>query len=142
MPQDKDLDDVLASVASAAKRLNAAEEVHREAASELARVMHTAHERGCTWTQIAQQAGLGSPNTARTRAERAMDPADLSPSVRWRQERSHAPRPKPEAPGVSVTEAAKRLGITRHTVYAWINQGKLRSAADEAGRPRVLLDEG
>lgn len=140
MPPDDD-SDPLGEVSARASRLREAEDLHRESASALAQAMFDAHQRGHTWSQIAVAAGLASPKTARTRAERAMDPADLSPSVRWRQTRGQAPRPKTDPPGVSISEAARRLEITRKTVYAWIEKGKLRTATDEAGRPRVLLDD-
>jgi excisionase family DNA binding protein len=137
---DRDDSSALAHVTESAAQLRRDEEQHRESASGLALAMQQAHERGYTWSQIALAAGLASPKTARTRAERAMDPSELSPSVRWRQQRGHAPRPKAESPGISVTEAARRLEVTRKTVYTWLDKGRLTGATDEAGRTRVLTD--
>lgn len=129
----------MATVTTAAARLAQAEESQRAAAEGLAQAMYDAHRRGYTWGEIAARAGLASPHTARTRARYALDPSDLSPSARWRQQRGHAPRAKPEPPGMSISEAARELGVTRKTVYARIERGELESARDEAGRPRVLL---
>lgn len=133
--------DSLRAVTSAAARLNQLEASQKNAAAELARVMYEAHKQGHTWSAIASSAGLASPHTARTRARHAMDPKELSPSARWRQEQGHTPRPKSDPPGVSISHAARELGVTRKTVYAWVEAGKLRSAQDEAGRTRVLLDD-
>ncbi|RYC10551.1 excisionase family DNA-binding protein [Nocardioides zhouii] len=143
MPDESpDARDKLSRVSAEAAELVEVENRHRSQAAALAQAMYEASKAGHTWGEIARAAGLASPKTARSRAERAMDAADLSPSVRWRHAHGDAvPRPAPESPGISVTEAARRLGITRNTVYAWINNGKLQSAEDHAGRPRVLLDE-
>lgn len=128
-------------VTEAAARLARADEAQREASAELARAMYDAHKSGHTWSEIASGAGLASPHTARTRTRQVLDPSELTPSELWRQERGLAPRPKADPPGISVSEAARRLGVTRNTVYAWIKSGKLQSARDETDRPRVLLDD-
>lgn len=143
MPPKPSPDDVqrLSEVSSLAQRLRELEELRQEGSSALAHAMYAAHQHGHTWSEIARAAELASPTTARTRAERAMPPEELSPSVRWRMERGNAPREKTTPPGISVSDAAKRLGVTRHTVYAWIDKGKLTATADEAGRTRVLLDD-
>lgn len=39
-----------------------------------------------------------------------------------------------------MTEAARRLDVTRKTVYSWLDKGKLTAATDEAGRTRVVTD--
>ena len=140
MSAERDDQNPLTAVTEKADQLRRDEDRHRASATDLASAMQQAHASGYTWTQIAVAAGLASPKTARTRAERAKDPTDLSPSVRWRQQRGHAPRPVVEAPGVSVTEAARRLDVTRKTVYSWLDKGKLTAATDEAGRTRVVTD--
>ena len=96
---------------------------------------------GFTWSEVAQAADLGSAETARIRAQRAKEAPDLSPALRWRREHGAAPRPTTSAPGISVTEAAKKLGVSRKTVYARIRSGRLQTATDEAGRTRVVLDD-
>jgi excisionase family DNA binding protein len=135
--------DLLNDVSTAAQQLREMEEHHRAAALRLADALLTAHRGGHSWTEVARAADLGSGETARTRAYRARDNVDVPPSVRWRQERASAeqPRAKSRAPGLSVTEAAKRLDVSRKTVYARIRSGKLSATTDDAGRTRVLLDE-
>ena len=141
MPKDPRASESLSRVSAKAARLSEVEDLHRQSAAELSQAMFVARQEGYTWTAIAIAAGLDSPKTARSRAERAMDPSDLSPSVRWRHQRGRAPRPKETPPGLSVTEAAERLGVTRRTVYNRIAKGDLQTATDAAGRTRVLLDE-
>lgn len=131
---------LIADVSHAAQQLQTAEDQHRAAAALLADKLQAAHDGGHTWSEIAQAAGLGSAQTARIRAYRARDAEDLAPSLRWRRERGSAPRPSSNSPGLSVTEAARHLKISRQTVYEWIRSGKLHTATDEAGRTRVLLD--
>lgn len=128
-------------VTEAARNLRSAEEHHRATASELAEALLAAHEGGFTWTEVARAADLGSAETARIRAQRAKEADELTPAVRWRLERGSTPRPTATTPGVSVTEAARRLNVSRKTIYAWIRGGKLNSAVDDAGRTRVLLEE-
>ncbi len=113
--------------------------MHRRSATLLAEALLAAHEGGFTWAEIARAADLGSAETARIRAYRARDDEEVPPSLRWRRQRGSAPRSTPEVPGVSITEAAKRLGISRQTVYVWLRSGKLNATTDEAGRTRVLL---
>lgn len=141
MPGSPSPRESLSRVSARASRLKEVEDLHRESAAELSRAMYDARHDGYSWTEIAIAAGLDSPKTARSRAERAMDTASLSPSVRWRRERGRAPRPREEPPGVSVTEAAERLGVARRTVYNRISRGELETTTDEAGRTRVLLED-
>lgn len=89
------------------------------------------HEAGLTWEEIARataEAGIPSAWAARHYALKLVDEAD------------HVAR-QPSAKGVSVAEAARRLGVNVSTVYRRIDQGQLRSVADERGRTRVLLDD-
>lgn len=51
-----------------------------------------------------------------------------------------APQPSDGATGLSVTEAARRLSVTRPTIYSRIERGELRTTRDEKGRLRVLLE--
>lgn len=141
MPKTPRPRDALSRVTKKASRLSEVEELHRTSAADLSQAMYDARQDGHTWTEIAMAAGLDSPKTARSRAERSMDAADLSPSVRWRRERGRAPRPKVTPPGLSVTEAAERLGVTRRTVYNRIANGKLTTTTDQSGRTRVILDD-
>ena len=135
------MDRRLERLSVAADELLDAEEQHRKAAAGFAALLLRAHEAGSTWTEVARVARLGSAETARIRAYRAKDRKDVPPALRWQHERGSAPRPSPEAVGLSVTAAAKHLNVSRKTVYAWIRGGKLSTSTDEAGRTRVLLDE-
>jgi excisionase family DNA binding protein len=141
MPEAPRSRDALSRVSKKAFQLSEVEELHRKSAADLSQAMYDARQEGHTWTEIAMAAGLDSPKTARSRAERSMDVADLSPSVRWRRERGRAPRPKETPPGLSVTEAAAHLGVTRRTIYNRIANGKLITTTDESGRTRVILDD-
>lgn len=141
-PEDSGRSDrLIKAVSDAAQSLRAAEDQHRLSAKQLSDTLLAAHEGGFTWSEIARAADLGSAETARGRAYRARDTDDIPPSLRWRRERGRTPRPDPASPGVSVTEAARRIGISRDTVYAWMRNGKLPTTTDEAGRTRVLLEE-
>lgn len=42
---------------------------------------------------------------------------------------------------IKPREAAKRLGVTRHTIYRWIREGKLRSYATPGDRIMVSEDD-
>lgn len=131
---------LIGNVSDAARRLREAEDRHRSSATLLAEALLAAHDGGFTWAEIARAADLGSAETARIRAYRARDDEEVPPSLRWRRQRGSAPRATPDVPGVSITEAAKRLGVSRQTVYVWLRSGKLNATTDEAGRTRVLLD--
>jgi excisionase family DNA binding protein len=134
-------DRLIEDVSDAARSLRYAEDQHRSSARRLSDTLLAAHEGGFTWSEIARAADLGSAETARGRAYRARETDDIPPSLRWRRERGRTPRPDSERPGVSVTEAAKRLGVSRDTVYARMRNGKLKTTTDDAGRTRVLLEE-
>lgn len=137
VPSDKWFDRIV----ELAQRLDRAETEHREAAAALAEALHLGHSAGLTWTAIAEAAGLSNAETARSRSYRGRRSESLSPSVRWKHERGSTQRHSEDAPGVSVTEAATQLGVTRKTVYAWIDKGKLAATTDEGGRTRVLLED-
>lgn len=136
----KHADPLLDEVATAARELREIEEHHRSSAARLADALLSAHQGGFTWSQVATAADLGSAETARIRAYRAKD-ADVPPSLRWRRERGSAPRPAQPSTGLSVTEASNHFQVSRKTVYAWIQSGKIAATTDDAGRTRVLLDE-
>ena len=105
----------------------------REREAELARLQEEfdtllleAHDAGLTWVALAEAGALERPEEARDRAFRS--PAAQQPIVKGY-------RPQ----GVTVQEAASRLGVTRLTVYTRIMLGQLKAVADPSGRTRVLL---
>lgn len=120
-----------ARYAEAAKALQDAE-------AEFARSLLEAYNEGMTWAQVAAAAGLATPGQARARAERAMTAEQLSPS---RRRRSTTAQKDGTTPGVSVAEAARRLGRSRSTIYQMLDDGRLRQVVDPLGRARVLLDD-
>lgn len=134
-------DPVLDQVAAAARELRDVEEHHRASATRLAEALLLAHQAGFSWSEVARAAELGSAETARARAYRAKETPDVPPSLRWRRERGSTPRPQSTADGLSVTEAAARLQVSRKTIYAWVRNGKLATTSDEAGRTRIRLDD-
>jgi excisionase family DNA binding protein len=134
-------DRLIDRVADAAQALRHAEDQHRTTAAQLAEALLAAHQGGFTWSEVARAADLGSAETARIRAYRAKETEDLPPALRWRRERGSASRPTSSPPGVSVTDAAKKLGVSRKTVYARVRSGKLAATTDEAGRTRVLVED-
>ncbi|MER3457244.1 MAG: hypothetical protein C4304_10320, partial [candidate division GAL15 bacterium] len=77
-------------------------------------------------------------------AQRRMGPREIEEAIRrtaaaLRAVSSEETSPAPQAPGgelVSAQEAARRLGVTRLTVYKYIQQGKL--AATRQGRSYVV----
>jgi len=106
---------------------------------ELARALLEAYRSGMTWAQVAEAGGLSGPSAARVRAERAMEPAEVSPSRRRRaRETDGAEEAVPL--GLSVAEAAARFGCSTATIYRRIDRGQLQSATDQLGRTRVLVD--
>lgn len=121
--------------------LREAEDRHQRAARVLADALLSANEGGVTWARLTELTGFNSPATTRMRAQRAKNVSELNPSLRWRVEHGGAPRPSKPKPGLSISEAAQRLGVSRTTVYARIQRGELQSVTDDAGHPRVVLEE-
>ena len=108
------------------------------AKQRLAAGLLAGYREGLSWAQVAEAAraaGIETPTQARTHAEAAMLPEQLSPS------RTRASSVPDARPGVSVTAAAKALGISRQAVYNQIKRGELRSTKDAVGRTRVLIDK-
>jgi excisionase family DNA binding protein len=118
----------------------AEQSLERAKADELAaaKAMLDAYRDGMPWDQVAEAAGLETGNQARLRAMRAKDEDELPPS---RRRRTADPADDAQVLGVSVEEAAKRLGVTRPTVYRRIDRGELQAVSDAQGRTRVLLDD-
>lgn len=110
----------LAVVREVAARRQAQQDALRRATEQLAVAMKQARKLGAGWEEIAGELGMSSARAAQS----------------WAQ--SNAPRS--ETSGVTVAEAARRLGLARNTVYAHIESGKLRASTDASGRTWVLLD--
>lgn len=89
--------------------------------------MREAHEHGYSWQEIAEAAGLGNANVAKSLAAKKSDLPDPVVPV------------APPAGTYSVPEAAAELGVTKQTVYKWIKSGQIRVADDRPRRLRVFL---
>lgn len=81
--------------------------------------MKQARSLGAAWDEIAVELGMPSGGAAQ----------------KWAQNNS----PQSGPPGFSVTEAARRLGVSRPTIYARIQAGDLSTVTDEQGRRWILL---
>lgn len=127
---------------SLAEKITEAEARLREAHAEMAVALNDAHDVGLTWAEIASAAGLSSPQNARFRAQRGRRPEEQTVWFRWRAEHGRTSRPPVEpAPGMSVTQAAERYGVSRQTIYEWLKSGRLQGTKDARGRTRVLPDD-
>ena len=101
---------------------SAAETTLASIRQELAIKMRLAVSLGTTWQELAGLLGMASPEAARSWAK------------------NHAP-PAAAPVGVTVAEAARRLDVSRQTIYTWVDAGRLQAVSDEQGRTRVILDE-
>ena len=110
-------------VRDAASRLAEAQTLVDALELELARALHVAHLQNHAWADLADDAGMGSAESARQRAMRGRAPVELPPSA------------------VGVTQAAEHFGVSRQAIYERIKQGRLKTVQNAAGRTRVLLDD-
>lgn len=86
--------------------------------------------------EIAEAAGVSNSYVyARTRTQKESEDADAA-----REKRKLPSTYKTAGPGVGVTEAARRLGLSEAGVRLRVRNGKLASTTYK-GRLRVLLDE-
>lgn len=99
---------------------------------------------GATWTAIADAAGL-KPAAAKWRWQGT----DAEIHERHEAGRKRAARPSSvptDLPGYSVSDAARKLGVTPQAIYLQVSRGKLASRTVELddGRSykRVFLDGG
>ncbi len=97
---------------------------------------------GASWEQIAEAADLGA-----AAAKWRWQGTDEEIAARHEAGRKRSARPSSvptDLPGVSVAEAAKRLGVTVQAVYLRISRGQLEATTVELddGRKykRVLLE--
>lgn len=95
-----------------------------------------AREDGATWSELARVLGYRSAAGAQT----YLDPSVRQAAARRDAQRDrgdYTPPQRPSLPGVGVSEAARRLGVSRRTVYSRIERGELIAETVE-GRVRVL----
>lgn len=119
-------------VEQAARQVVEARTEAKDRERALALTMHECFAAGLSWQQIADSAGpagIFSAEAARLKAKAAV------------QEGKGASPATADVAGVSVAEAARRLGIERTTVYRRIDKGEVRTVVDARGRTRVILDK-
>ncbi len=104
--------------------------------------VRAAIDAGASWSDIAQAARL-SPAASRWRWQG--DDAEIAARHEAGRKRSERPSSKPtDLPGLSVAEAAQRLGVTAQAVYLRVSRGQLRAEtvtlADGRSYKRVFPD--
>ncbi|WP_157002385.1 hypothetical protein [Agromyces laixinhei] len=99
---------------------------------------------GRTWSQIADAAGL-SPNAAKYRWAGDDDEIAARHEASRKRKRDRPSSAPTELPGLSVAEAAAKLGVTPQAIYQRVTRGLLRAETVELpdGRKykRVFPDE-
>ncbi len=89
------------------------------------RAVRDALEAGIGWSEIAKAAGL-APSAARWRWSGT--DAEIAARHAAGRKRSERPSSKPaDLPGLSVSEAAKQLGVTAQAIYLRVSRGQLRA---------------
>ncbi|WP_448810687.1 hypothetical protein [Agromyces bauzanensis] len=109
------------------------------------RAVREALDAGATWDEVADAAGLG-PSAAKYRWA-GDDAAIATRQEASRKRKRDRPSSVPtDLPGLSVSEAARRLGVTPQAIYQRVSRGLLRAETVELpdGRAykRVFPDEG
>lgn len=115
-------------------------ELEKDAATLAA--VREAIEAGSSWESVAEAAGL-KPSAAKWR----WLGTDEDIAERHEAGRKRAARPSSvptDLPGLSVSEAAKHLGVTAQAIYLRVSRGSLRAEtvelADGRKYKRVFLD--
>ena len=107
---------------------------------DLQKLILAAKDAGAKWGEIATATGnsvskvrhiaLGSGDRAWPSAANAGDPT------------CRVPVPKVyDGPGVPIVEAARRLGVSRPTIYVWIEKGTLQTVTTASGTRLVVLND-
>lgn len=114
-----------------------------ESEPALLRSVRDAVEQGSSWTEIADAAGLG-PAAAKWRWQGTDDEI----AARHEAGRKRAARPSSvptDLPGLSVSDAAARLGVTPQAIYLKVARGTLTARtvdlADGRKYKRVFLPD-
>lgn len=94
-----------------------------------------ARDEGMTWAAIARKLGI-SEGQAKWVVQRNRTPAALSRGEGELPRTGHRPG---QGEGVSVSAAARQLGVTRRTIYAWARSERLPSRLNDIGQTRILI---
>lgn len=119
-----DLDRLRRRIFIAAQDLVRAESARQSALEDLGALIWQARRTRVTWAEIATLTGL-SERYVRYVADRLQNVTESKDR---------------EGTGVSISEAARLLNVTRPTIYARIERGELTTVHDSKGRLRVLID--
>jgi transposase-like protein len=130
------LDKELAALVIAADLAAIAARVSEQRDAKLENAITAARDAGATWTEIASRIGV-SEGQARWAVQKRHTP-EAAARLEGQAPRT-GPRPG-RGPGVSISEASRKLGISRRTVTVWAKSGKLQSAVNELGQTRILLE--
>ncbi len=100
-------------------------------------------DAGASWSDVAEAARL-SPAASRWRWQG--DDAEIVARHEAGRKRSERPSSKPAGlPGLSVSEAAKQLGVTAQAVYLRVSRGQLRAETvtlpDGRSYKRVFVED-
>lgn len=109
------------------------------------RAVREALDGGATWDEVADAAGL-SPSAAKYRWSGDDDAIATRQESSRRRKRDRPSSVPADLPGLSVSEAAKRLGVTPQAIYQRVTRGLLRAEtvelADGRRYKRVFPDDG
>ena len=109
------------------------------------RAVREALAEGATWDDVADAAGL-SPSAAKYRWAGDDDAIASRQEASRKRKRDRPSTAAIDLPGLSVAEAAKRLGVTPQAIYQRVTRGLLHAETVELpdGRKykRVFPDEG
>ena len=135
--------DRLLDAATGVERVRSIHSLQEALRQEELVAVRAALDDGATWDEVAAAAGL-QPAAAKWRWQGS--DAEIAERHEKGRKRSARPSSVPtDLPGLSVAEAATKLGISAQGVYLRVSRGQLRSEtvtiADGRSYKRVYLDE-
>lgn len=132
---NKDREKLLTTTAEKASKLRDLDAEIEQTRKDLGKAVLDAREAGYVWIEIQKA-------THQSRAQLEWAIARYRGVDTKARPRRTVKNLRDSGPGMSVSEAARVLGISRQGVYLRIAQGKLRTATNEVGIVRVLgLDD-
>jgi len=101
-----------------------------EAEPALLAAVREARDDGVDWSQLAEAAGLSEGAAKQRWAGDDAEIADRREASRRRKRARPSSRPT-ELPGLSVAEAAAKLGVTPQAIYLRVSRGQLEARTVE-----------